>query len=138
MNKTDLVAIRDYAPGDKNFIYASWLRGMYYGESWLSLMEKDVFMASYHKVIENLLDSPSAQIKIACLKDDADVILGYSVMSRIAPVVHWTFVKSAWRGIGIAKMLVPKETKIVTNLTKSGLAILRKHPGVTYNPLLVL
>lgn len=138
MDKTELVAIRDYLPSDKNFIFASWLRGVYYGDSWLSLMDKTVFMATYHKVIENLLDSPGVQIKVACLKDDPEVILGYAVLSRVAPVLHWTFVKSAWRGIGIAKMIVPTNTKIVTNLTKSGLAIMRKYPGVTYNPLLAL
>ncbi len=138
MDKSELVAIRDFLPGDKNFIFASWLRGMYYGDSWLSLMNKDVFMSTYHRVIETLLESPGVQIKVACLKDDPDCILGYAVLSRVTPVLHWTFVKSAWRGIGIAKMLVPKETKIVTNVTKSGLAIMRKYPGLSYNPLIAL
>lgn len=138
MDKTELVAIRDYLPSDKNFIYASWLRGIYYGDSWLSLMKKDIFMATYHKVIENLLDSPGVQVKVACLKEDPEVILGYAVLSKAAPVLHFVFVKAAWRSIGIAKSLVPADTKIVTNLTKSGLAIMRKYPSVSYNPLLAL
>lgn len=138
MDKTELVAIRDYIPEDKNFIYASWLRGLYYGDSWLSLMKKDAFMVYYHNVIEKHLESPGVLIKVACLKDDPEVILGYVVTSRAAPIVHWAFVKSAWRGIGIAKMLVPADTQIVTNLTKSGLAIMRKYPGVSYNPLIAL
>lgn len=138
MDRSELIAIRDFTPSDENFIYASWLRGMYYGESWLSLMKKDVFMATYHKVVETLINSPGVQIKVACLKDDPEVILGYAVLSRVAPVLHWVFVKSSWRGIGIAKSLVPSETKIVTNVTKSGLAIMRKYPGVSYNPLLCL
>ncbi len=137
MDKAELVAIRDFLPEDKNFIYASWLRGVYYGDSWLSLMSKDAFMGAYHKVIENLLESPGVQVKVACLKEDPEVILGYAVLSRVTPILHFCFVKSAWRGIGIAKLLVPQDIKIVTNVTKSGLAIMRKYPGVSYNPLLI-
>ncbi len=138
MQKTDLIAIRDSTPADTNFIYASWLRGLYHGDSWLSLMKKDVFMASYQRVITNLLESPAVHVKVACLKDDPEVILGYAVLSNAAPVLHFVFCKSAWRNIGIARMLVPKDITVVTNLTKSGLGIMRKHPSVTYNPLIAL
>lgn len=135
MNKTELYAVRDYLPGDKNFIYASWLRGLYYGEPFFREIPKDVFMENYHRVLEAILAKQEITVKVACLKDDPEVILGYSVLSP--GVCHWVFTKAAWRGIGIAKSLVPQGTDTVSHITKVGLGILRKHSHLRFNPFVV-
>lgn len=134
MTKNELVSIRDMQPEDKNFIYASWLRGLYYGESWFSLIPKNEFMQHYHKVIDFILNKPTVTIKIACLKEDADVILGYAVFEK--DKLHWVFVKKNWRTIGIARDLVPSTTKTVTHLTKVGVSILHKH-NLSFNPFVI-
>ena len=138
MNKTDLVAIRDFVAADWNFILATWLRGLYYGKTWFSEIPKDIFMEKYHAIIEAILGLKNVIVKVACLKDDPEVILGYAIMSEDRSTVHFTFVKSAWRGIGIAKSLIPPEMKQVTHLTKVGLSILKsKYPGVQFNPFAI-
>lgn len=134
MNKSELVAIRSILPEDRNFILATFLRGLYYGDSWFTLIPKQSFMEHYHKVIDYLLAKPGVQVKVACLKDTPDVILGYSILSN--DTVHFVFVKKNWRGIGIARDLVPNSTKVTTHLTKVGLSILVKK-GLTFNPFLV-
>lgn len=135
MQKNELVGIRDYLPGDRNFILATWLRGLYYGDSWFREIPKDIFMDNYHRALEGILASKAVSVRVACLKDDPEVILGYAIVSSGA--LHWLFVKSAWRGIGIAKSLVPSDTSTVTHLTKVGLGILKKHPGVIFNPFAI-
>jgi GNAT superfamily N-acetyltransferase len=89
-------------------------------------------MENYHRIVEGLITQ--GIIKVACLKEDPDVILGYAIFSKTYPALHFVFVKSAWRGIGIARSLVPKETKVVTHLTKVGLSILKKNPTLVFNP----
>ncbi len=135
MNKRELISVRDYMPGDKNFILATWLRGLFYGESWFSLIPKNVFMEHYHNVIEHILASKSTTVKVACLLEDPEVILGYTVLGS-NNTVHWVFVKKSWRSIGIAKDLVPAQTKNVTHLTKTGLSIIRAK-DIDFNPFLV-
>jgi hypothetical protein len=135
INKQDLVAIRAYAAEDKNFILATFLRGLYYGESIYSRMHKRTFMEKFHQVAETALNLPTIYIRVACLKDDPDVILGYAVLSR-NNALHWVFVKKSWRGIGICKDLVPESTKTVTNLTKIGLIIANKK-NLTFDPFVV-
>lgn len=125
-----LVATRPYRDGDKNFILASWLRGLYYGSEWFREIPKEIFMENYHKVIDHILNR--AQVTVACLKDDEDVILAYSVHG--AHKLHWVFCKKAWRGIGISKLLVPVETTTITHLTKVAISYLRKNPNVHFNP----
>lgn len=134
VSKNESVTIRDYEPGDKNFIYSTFLIGLYYGDSWFTMIEKDTFMHHYHKILTGILESPNNKIKVACLKDDRDVILGYSILSADNEAVHYVFCKSAWRSIGIAKMLVPNTVHTATHLTKAGLGLLRKYPQIKFNP----
>jgi len=123
---TGLYDIRDMEEADKNFILATFLRGLYYGDSWFSLIPKYIFMKSYKPVAEHMVNSGKNNIKIACLKEDPSVILGYSIMSNDYMSVHWTFVKSAWRKRGIAKHLLPKSPVQVTHLTPLGKSLLNK------------
>ncbi len=133
MNKTDLIVTRDSTPSDLNFILATFLRALYYGDTWFKEIPKDIFMKNYHQVIETLLSR--SLVKVACLKEDPEVIVGYAIFSKANPnVLHFTFVKSVWRNIGVMKSLVPQSTNCVTHLTKVGLSIIKKHQGVIFNP----
>lgn len=133
MSSEELFTIRDGISSDENFIYASWLRGLYYGNSWFKEINKDVFMTAYHKVIEFILKSPNTTVKVCCLKDDPEVILGYAVFGA-DNTLHWLFVKSIWRMRGVAKALVPNTIRRVTHLTKSGLTIMRRRQNVSFDP----
>lgn len=133
IDKGALITMRLGFEDDNNFILSTWLRGLYYGESWFSLIDKKAFMKNYHTFLEQLLASDLVNVRVACLKDDPEVILGYAVVSSDHAAVHWVFTKSAWRNIGIAKMLVPKEVHTATHATKLGLRLM-KSKGYTFNP----
>lgn len=132
LNKSSLVTTRDFKQEDYNFILATWLRGLYYGDSWFKEIPKQLFMESYQKVIVALLNTPGLQVKVSCLKEDPDVILGYAVYK--GSTLHWVYVKSNWRRIGIMKSLVPNYTTTITHLTKLGLSLLKRREGVVFNP----
>lgn len=136
MTKDDLITIRLAVPEDNNFILATWLRGLFYGDSWFSHVPKSIFMDHYHKVIDFILQSPNTIIAVACLKEDQDVILGYSVINSSNNSLHWVFVKKAWRGIGISKKIVPNTVNTVTHLTKVGLSIITKK-NIQFNPFVL-
>lgn len=136
MLKSELVAIRPYTLEDRNFILATFLRGLYYGDSWYSLIDKSVFMKNYHGIVTFLIDSPKVTVRIACLKEDPETILGYSITAADNSSLHWVFCKRAWRSIGIAKSLVPSEIKTVTHLTKTGISILNKK-NWSFNPFAI-
>lgn len=133
-NFQGLYDIRDYREEDKNFILATFLRGLYYGDSWFSQIDKPVFMENYKKVIENLVDSPKTLIKVACLKEEHDVIIGYSILSANYHTVHWVYVKNAFRKAGIGRSLVPSFPNEVTHLTTLGKSLMNKIPTAKFNP----
>lgn len=131
INKNDLIVVRDWVESDKSIILASWLNGLRYGNDWFSLIDSKAYFYTYHTILETLLSRPETQIKIACLKDDPEVVLGYAVFTGNR--LDWVFVKKAWRNIGIANQLVPDNIQVVTHVTKPGKAIMLKRKYV-FNP----
>jgi hypothetical protein len=131
MDKKSLITIRSYKPDDYNFILATWLRGLYYGNDWFGKIPKEIYMDRYHKVIDAILRKPTIQASLAVLLEDPDVILGYSIYEP--DILHWVYVKTAWRRIGIAKDIVPRGTNTVTHLTKIGDQIRKQ---MEFNPFL--
>lgn len=129
-----LYSTRAGVEGDHHLIYATFLRGLYYGDSWFSLIPKDIFMANYKLYIQALINSPSVVITIACLPDDPDVILGYSILSADYQTVVWVYVKSAWRKKGIGRALVPQHPTYVSHLTEVGKSLLSKINNPLFNP----
>lgn len=127
-----LYDIRDIKTGDENFVLATFLRGLYYGDSWFSTIPKDIFMENYKQVATALLSK--AVIKIACLKEDPDVIIGYSILSPDYQTIHFVFVKHAWRNKGIARSLLPQYPTAITHLTKLGKELMSKFPTAQFNP----
>lgn len=124
--------IRPMTADDEAFIYATFLQGLYHGNGWFGKIDKTVFFANYHKVIEALLSR--AVVKVCCLSDEPDVVLGYSITSHDQQALHWVFVKKAWRKMGLAKQLIPPTTNTVTHITRLGETIMPSH--WTFNPFL--
>lgn len=130
LEKGELVAIRDAVAGDANFIFSTWLKGLRFGNPWFGLIDSKIYYATYHKVIEALLGKTT--IKVACLKEDPGVILGYAVYSGTR--ADWVHVKKSWRNIGLAKDLLPKDIKTFSHVTETGRTIMKNHPGIIFDP----
>jgi hypothetical protein len=132
---SDVYYIRDYKEADKPFVLATFLRGLYYGDSWFSLIPKEVFMRNYKPIIEAIL--AKNYVKVACLIEDPDVIIGYSILSKDFKVIHWVFVKKSFRTMGIGKNLIPAVINSATHLTKTGKTLLTKYQNCIFNPFAV-
>lgn len=127
--------IRDAFETDFPFIYSTWLKGLRFGNEAFTMIEQNSYFKNYHKVIEVILNRPDTVIKVACLLDDPETILGYSILGE--DMVHYVHVKQAFRSFGIGKSLCPKSISRVTHVTKVGLSILKaKHPEFHYDPFL--
>lgn len=123
--------LRIATANDYPLIYATWLRSQYYGNTWFKEIEQNTFYDNYKKIVLQRLTSST--IVISCLESDPDVILGYAVMSLDETVLHWVYVKRAWRRFGIAKEMVPETIKTVTSLTRVAKPLLKDRK---FNPFL--
>lgn len=127
--------LREAKESDFPFIYATWLKGLRFGNDVFGTIEQHSYFRNYHKVIETILHRPSVVIPVACLIEDPNTILGYAL--REDGMLHYIHVKSAFRRFGIARALSPPEISRVTHTTKMGWAILKeKFPNAIYDPFL--
>src|SRR6267142_2498423 len=122
LSKKELIQIRPGQREDKNFIYSTWLRGLYHGNDWFKCIPSDIYFRHYEAILDVLFQKPSVKVSVACLKESPDVILGFSVFE--ANILHYIFCKFVWRNIGLARDLIPKDLKVVTHLIRTGRAIL--------------
>ncbi len=130
-----IYVVRDVKSEDKNFILASFLNGVYYGNSLFNLIPKAIFMENYKEIANELYNNQlKTVVKVACLKDDEDIILGYSILSADYLTIHFVYVKEKFRHQGIGKSLVPLYPTSVTHLTKLGIELLKRFPNTIYNP----
>lgn len=116
------VILRSMSEDDLPCIYSTWRNSAYFG------MEKreqnaDKFFKKQTANISQVLSD--ALVRIACLKDDPNMIIGYSVST--GDHLDWIYVKVEFRNKGIGRLLFPKNIKTVTTRqTKIGAVIARK------------
>jgi len=127
-----IIFIRDGKLEDHNLVIATFLRGLYYGDSWFGMIPKQVFMDNYKHVISKLLEKNV--LKVACLIEDPDTIVGYSLLNPSLQTIHWVFVKKLWRNKGIGRALTPMNVNTVTHLNQTGKTLLPKLKDATFNP----
>ncbi len=114
-------------------IFSKWLRSLRYGNDYLRLVEQEAFYKAYHRYIKAILNHSEAEVRLAALSDDPDVVLGFSVCR--GPILDYVHVHKDQRRLGIGRKLVPKGITTVTHLTRTGLSIWgSKMAGIAFNP----
>lgn len=100
-----------------------------------------VYYDAQHKLIEALLKR--CTVLVACSTTDNTQLMGYVVVEHIddVPVLHYAYVKHAFRGLGIATLLLTSAevtgSGFYTHRTDSAIRIFDKQQsGLVYNPYL--
>lgn len=91
----EAIHIRPIKGSDEAFIYATWLRQLWYSRDTVTTLNKDVFMRVNHNLIERTLKEDP--VLVACLSDDHDVIIGYAAFKEDP----YVYLKKAWRNTGV-------------------------------------
>lgn len=133
--KEDVLITRHRKPEDDNFIFNSLLNCLYFAGHWrstrkvdgkhLPLMSREVAF-KYRTVLSHVLAKPNVQCRVCSLKDDEDIIIGYSIVEKLPFdfILHFVYVREDWQRNGIARDLVPETPTLITHLTKDGRSVL--------------
>ena len=102
--------LRKGALSDAPIIFSTWSKALWF-ETKRDPLEQKTFMRAAHKMIRNTLNKPGTIVRVACLADDLDHVLGYSVVSEFdtgemeALVLDWVYVKLNYRNNGVGRLL---------------------------------
>lgn len=130
--------IRPGYPADISFMYATWLKSYRTGSGLGLLSGKHVYFLTYNLILDQILSRPRTKVLVAVNNEDSHVIYGYLVYEP--GILHYVFVKEAFRRFGIARHLYGhafKERPHITHLTELGRDVICTHPGFKFNPSLI-
>ena len=146
---TTLASLRPATGADANFVLSSWLKSFFRNrQMWVPLpLAEHEYFHGHHRLLEKLLQR--ASVVVACDQQDPSQILGWLCYEMIREpkeilVVHFVYVKSAYRGFGVGRQLwnavhVPDIRTVATHWTKrlkEDKAELRYN--LEYNPYLAM
>ena len=98
----ELVSFRPMVEADLPFVMSSWLKSLRPHAEWAS---SKAFFEVHRRVIDGLL--ARSTVTVAVQKGDPTAIVGWAAQDTLAPhVVHYVYVKRAFRLAGVAKTLV--------------------------------
>lgn len=129
---------------DYNFVRQSWLRN--YRETGPAKKQPQrSFYRYHHDIVDGLLHRPDTRVWVASLTTDPDRIYGWLCTSEAwqprIQVVHYVYVKSMYRGNGLARRLfaragIKRDGLVVyTFRNRWGIRLAAKVPGSEFMPI---
>jgi ribosomal protein S18 acetylase RimI-like enzyme len=92
------IAIRLGRPSDLAYVVDTWVKRGH---------ERNERLREATARVRSLLARPETVLRVACLPDDSDAILGWAVVSFVpSPKLHYVYVRKEARNQGIARRLL--------------------------------
>lgn len=128
-----MIKFREPTKADYNFLASSWLKSFRKFEPKISA---DVYYKHHNKLIDLIMQR--AKVIIACNEHDEEQVFGYIVYEECPiSIVHYVYVKEAYRKMGIAKALGKAghitDVFVFTHLTHASYTVFKDKKSY-YNP----
>jgi GNAT superfamily N-acetyltransferase len=104
-------------PEYHNLVLSKWMRSFRYGNDYIKLIDADSYFDKYSRYIRAVLALSRTVVRMAALKDDDDVVLGFSVITN--STLQYVHVHKDMRRQGIGRRLVPDYVDSFTHLTRT-------------------
>lgn len=125
------ILVRKPVEDDIPFVMSSWLKS-YSVSDFAKPIPRKIFFAKHHNLVESLFQR-GAQIAIASLQEDTNVILGW--ICDESRILHYIYTKKPFRRLGICKTLIgDKKYDIFTHMTYATKFLTTLLHGAQFNP----
>lgn len=110
-----VIKLRTAEERDGRFIRDAW-RESYFDAHAAGALDRETYHVAYRAAIPNIIARAGGKVLVATLDVDDDEILGFAAYERgahqhrkqrcTAPVLHYVYVKNAYRRFGVARKLL--------------------------------
>lgn len=134
------IQTRNVSESDKPFVFSSWLRHYKNRSYFAKRIRNSIFYKWHHLIVERALSADTSVAMIAHPEGEPDVILGFVVGEKTqdGDVLHFVYVKPAFRKMGIGRHLIKKagliDANYFTHWTFDIEDLLSKLPNLNYDP----
>jgi GNAT superfamily N-acetyltransferase len=106
----DRIGHRVAVAKDRDFVQATLLNHYYEESFWAQRLTTRTYFDGHTALVQTLLDKPGVHTVVACEAADPDALLGFVIFENEddfgnPPILDFLYVKKAWRGLGIGRML---------------------------------
>lgn len=101
----DTFTFRAGRPTDAHFLLSTWLKS-YRNSGPVTKIPNANYFQGHQDLIVHILSLQGTAVEVVCAKDDPDQIIGYVVYNKLAPILHYVYVKYPFRKLGLGQMLV--------------------------------
>jgi len=125
LGESKRIVTRDYESStDAPFVFATWRNCLWYDTHTSEDPPNPTFYRVVTRKINLLLREPPTEVRIACLADDSNQMVGFAALSY--STLEFVYVKLDYRNQGIATLLTKGFTNIASPETKIGKSIADK------------
>lgn len=115
-DESNLYIFRPYIQSDVNFVLSSWANSFYHANKCNYIFQPEQFHSLGHRLIrDDFFKRPSVAVIICCSKEEPDLILGWIAIEETQEtdniILHYIYVKEAFKNEGIGKKLLELVTK---------------------------
>lgn len=96
--------LRPAVPGDVAFLSSTWKQNFWRESPWANRIRWPIFDAGHAPIVQRLLER--SKVLVACDPTLEDEIAGYAIFSHEPNVLHWAYVKPAFRRAGVFAQLL--------------------------------
>lgn len=116
----EIAALRPVRPEDLAYIYSTIMPSAWLGNPFFKKIKREIFFPNYRVIVDSIIQNQNTEILVSCFMEDPNLILGYSI--TCGDILHYIYVKGAYRRKGLGKLLIPTHKKInkVTHYTTMG------------------
>jgi hypothetical protein len=101
----DTFTFRAGRPTDAHFLLSTWLKS-YRNSGPVTKIPNANYFQGHQDLIVHILSLQGTAVEVVCAKDDPDQIIGYVVYNKLAPILHYVYVKYPFRKLGLGTMLI--------------------------------
>lgn len=133
------ILLRGVTQEDWAYLYATWLKHYKFSSDFAKRIPHSIFFHKHHLLIGSILRKKETVTLIAYPKDSPEIIVGYITYEKPStrPVIHFIYVKRAFRKMGVARELIEVldlSRGVFTHWTEDTDWIVRKVPSLQYDP----
>lgn len=110
MHDQDEVVLRHFKSEDMNCLSSNWGNSYWQGSNSSKVFNPEEFHSFHRLVRDRFFKKDNAQVIVCASSSDPWLILGWIAMESVngIPIIQYVYVKEAFRGKGIARLLVER------------------------------